>query len=153
MRYLFLLLLFISAKIRNLCKEELKIHAIRFKTGARPEEEIQNYVQEHKIEAGWIMTCAGSITHNIICGSPTNPTDPKSQWPFWNCKSYRNNKESINGSHLHMSVSDSTGKNDRRSFTRQQFHLYHCRNCNRWGKATHFIRRKTEQREWEGVAD
>ncbi|HEX8334847.1 MAG TPA: PPC domain-containing DNA-binding protein [Segetibacter sp.] len=41
-------------------------HALRLLPGQDLRAGIQNYVNEHKIKAGWIITCAGSLTdYNI----------------------------------------------------------------------------------------
>jgi|GEM_PF-1020323 len=43
--------------------ESLKIHAFRLVPGQDLKAQIDAYVQLHHIEAGWVMTCVGSLTH------------------------------------------------------------------------------------------
>ena len=42
--------------------DEVKMHAFRLKPGQDLKKEIAAYMQLHKIEAGWIMSCVGSVT-------------------------------------------------------------------------------------------
>jgi len=43
--------------------EHMQIHAFRMVPGEDLKKQIDAYVQLHRIEAGWIMTCVGSLTH------------------------------------------------------------------------------------------
>ena len=44
----------------------IKTHAFRLKPGADLKKEIEAYVKTNHIKAGWISTCAGSLTdYNI----------------------------------------------------------------------------------------
>lgn len=45
---------------------ELKIHAFRLKPGQDLKKEIEGFVQANHIEAGWIMTCVGSLTQSHL---------------------------------------------------------------------------------------
>lgn len=85
----------------------LKTHPIRLKPGADLKKEIEAYVQSHHIEAGWISTCAGSLTqYNIRFAN--QPGSAKGEGHFEIVS--LGGTVSVNGSHLHLSISDSTGK-------------------------------------------
>jgi predicted DNA-binding protein with PD1-like motif len=86
--------------------DDVKIHAFRLKPGQDLKQEIITYVQQHKIEAGWIMTCVGSVTQCNLRFS--NMPDCKRANGHFEIVSLVGTV-SVNGSHLHMSVSDSTG--------------------------------------------
>lgn len=88
-------------------KEDVKIHAFRLKPGQDLKQEIQSYVQTHKIEAGWIMTCVGSVTqYNLRFANQPEGSKANGHFEIVSLVG----TVSINGSHLHMSISDSTGK-------------------------------------------
>lgn len=88
-------------------KEDVKIHAFRLKPGQDLKQEILSYVQTHKIEAGWIMTCVGSVTqYNLRFANQPEGNKATGHFEIVSLVG----TVSINGSHLHMSVSDSTGK-------------------------------------------
>lgn len=87
--------------------DEVKIHAFRLKPGQDLKKEIEAFVQKEKIEAGWIMTCVGSLTHwNIRFAN--QPEGAKGVGHFEIVSLV--GTVSFNGSHLHLSFSDSTGK-------------------------------------------
>lgn len=87
--------------------DEVKIHAFRLKPGQDLKKEIDAFVQKEKIEAGWIMTCVGSLTQwNIRFAN--QPEEAKDTGHFEIVSLV--GTVSINGSHLHLSISDSTGK-------------------------------------------
>lgn len=109
MRYFFLLFLFfISCQNKKpIQNEEIKIHAFRLKPGQDLRKEIEAYVQKEKIEAGWIMTCAGSLTQwNIRFANQPEGTKGNGHFEIVSLTG----TVSTNGSHLHISISDSTGK-------------------------------------------
>lgn len=86
--------------------ENVKIHAFRLKPGQDLKQEITSYVLQHKIEAGWIMTCVGSVTqYNLRFANQSEGTKANGHFEIVSLVG----TVSINGSHLHMSVSDSTG--------------------------------------------
>lgn len=87
--------------------EQLKAHAIRLKPGQDLRKEIQQFVAEKKIEAGWISTCVGSLeVYNIRFANQPGGTTEKGYFEIVSLTG----TVSINGSHLHISVSDSTGR-------------------------------------------
>ncbi|MEJ8841934.1 PPC domain-containing DNA-binding protein [Lacibacter sp. H375] len=86
--------------------ETVKIHAFRLKPGQDLKQEIAAYVQQHKIEAGWIMTCVGSVAqYNLRFANQPEGNIASGHFEIVSLVG----TVSINGSHLHMSVSDSTG--------------------------------------------
>lgn len=103
---LFVTLLFSCENNRKMQNENVKIHAFRLKPGQDLKQEITSYVQQHKIEAGWIMTCVGSVTqYNLRFANQPDGNKANGHFEIVSLVG----TVSINGSHLHMSVSDSTG--------------------------------------------
>ena len=85
----------------------VSVHAIRLKPGDDLRQSIQNYVREHKIQAGWMVTCAGSLTdYNIRFANQENGATASGHFEIVSLVGTL----SVNGSHLHLSISDSTGK-------------------------------------------
>ena len=82
-------------------------HAFRLKPGEDLKKSIQDYVNDNHIKAGWMVTCVGSLTDFTI--RPANQTDPMSGSGHFEIVSL-NGTLSENGSHMHISFSDSTGK-------------------------------------------
>lgn len=101
-------LLFIQCKSSNLMNSTpLKIHAFRLKPGQDLRKEIELLVTKEKINAGYIMTCVGSLTQiNIRYANQPNGTTLNGHFEIVSLTG----TVSTGGCHLHMSVSDSTGK-------------------------------------------
>ena len=86
--------------------EPIKIHAFRLKPNEDLKKQIDQYVKQNNIEAGWIMTCVGSLTqYNLRFAN--QPTGAKGNGHFEIASLV--GTLSVNGSHLHLSVSDSLG--------------------------------------------
>ena len=84
-----------------------KAHAFRLKPGQDLKKEILQYVTEKQIKAGWISTCVGSITnYNIRFANQPQGNSGSGHFEIVSLTG----TVSVNGSHLHISVSDSTGK-------------------------------------------
>ncbi|MDB5209036.1 MAG: DNA-binding protein [Flavisolibacter sp.] len=84
----------------------IKTHAFRLKPGADLRKEIEAYIKTANIKAGWISTCAGSLTgYNIRFAN--QPEGSKNTGHFEIVS--LTGTLSINGSHIHISISDSTG--------------------------------------------
>ena len=82
-------------------------HAIRLKPGDDVREKIEHYVQNNNIAAGWLVTCAGSLAdYNIRFANQENGSAGKGHFEIVSLTG----TTSKNGSHLHISISDSTGK-------------------------------------------
>ena len=93
--------------IKSTAMPATKSYAIRLKPGADLKKSIQSFVTTHNIQAGWIVTCAGSLTaYNLrFANQPTGATGTG----YFEIVSLGGTL-SMNGSHIHMSISDSTGK-------------------------------------------
>ena len=87
--------------------EKLHSFAFRLKPGEDLEQGIEKHLQDHHIEAGWIATCVGSLTHYHIRFA-NQPAGTKGEGYFEIVS--LTGTVSTNGSHVHLSISDSTGK-------------------------------------------
>ncbi|HVG42422.1 MAG TPA: PPC domain-containing DNA-binding protein [Chitinophagaceae bacterium] len=84
-----------------------KTHAFRLKPGEDLKKSIQSYVEKHQIKAGWIATGVGSLTnYNIRFANQPNGIKDSGHFEI----TALTGTVSINGSHLHITISDSTGK-------------------------------------------
>jgi len=82
-------------------------YAFRLKPGQDLKQSIDSIVKEKKIEAGWINTCVGSITeYNIRFANQEKGYSDKGHFEIVSLVGTL----SVNGSHIHISISDSTGK-------------------------------------------
>lgn len=87
--------------------EKLTSYAFRLKPGDDLKGSIEKVVQQNHIAAGWIATCAGSLTvYNIRFANQSNGTSGKGHFEIVSLTG----TVGTNGSHLHISVSDSTGQ-------------------------------------------
>ena len=86
---------------------ETTTHVFRLKPGQDLKKSIQQYANDHHLDAAWMVTCAGSLTHYQI--RPANQSKPISDSGHFEIVSL-SGTISKNGSHLHMAISDSTGK-------------------------------------------
>jgi predicted DNA-binding protein with PD1-like motif len=85
----------------------IKTHAFRLKPGTDLKKEIEGYVKQHHIKAAWIGTCVGSLTEYSIRFA--NQPDGSKGTGHFEIVSLVGTLSS-NGSHIHISLSDSTGK-------------------------------------------
>ncbi|HAO47758.1 MAG TPA: DUF296 domain-containing protein [Chitinophagaceae bacterium] len=82
-------------------------HAFRLKPGQDLKTEIQKLVNEQQIKAGWISTAVGSLTnYNIRFANQPNGSSNSGHFEILSLAG----TVSVNGSHLHISISDSSGK-------------------------------------------
>jgi len=85
----------------------IKTHPLRLKPGADLKKEIEAYVKAQNIKAGWVATCSGSLTHyNIRFANQPNGATGEGHFEIVSLTG----TVSTNGSHIHISISDSTGK-------------------------------------------
>jgi uncharacterized protein len=127
-------------------QDEVKIHAFRLKPGQDLKQEIENYVKQHSIEAGWVMTCVGSVTqYNLRFANQPLGTKDSGHFEIVSVTG----TVSVHGSHLHMSISDSTGRtigghllNDNKIYTTAEIVIGE-------GKQLIFTREKDGTTEWE----
>ena len=83
------------------------LHAFRLRPGEDLREAIQHYAETHSIEAGWIVTCVGSLTEYHLRFADQDGGDGK-RGPVEIVSLV--GTVSIHGSHLHMSVADKHGR-------------------------------------------
>ena len=86
--------------------ENVTIHAIRLCPGQDLRKEIERYVEAQNIQAGWLVTCVGSLTqtHMRFANQPAG----KLFTGYFEIVSLVGTV-SINGCHLHLSVSNHMG--------------------------------------------
>ena len=84
-----------------------KVYAFRLKPGEDLRNSIEALVKEKNIIAGWINTCVGSLTDYTIRFA--NQLEGSRGSGLFEIVSLSGTL-SVNGSHLHISISDSTGK-------------------------------------------
>ncbi len=81
-------------------------HAFRLKPGQDIRKSIEEYVKEHKIKAGWVATCVGSLTnYNIRFANEKEGSSGTGHFEIVSLVG----TVSTNGSHIHISISDSKG--------------------------------------------
>lgn len=84
-----------------------KVHAFRLKPGQDLKQEIQKLVTEKQIKAGWIGTCVGSLTnYNIRFANQPSGSSDSGHFEIVSLTG----TVSVNGAHIHISISDSAGK-------------------------------------------
>src|SRR6476469_11129729 len=82
-------------------------YVLRLKPGQDLKQSLENFVQQNNIEAGWIVTCAGCLTKaSIRLANQTNVSVYDGHFEIVSLTGTL----SVNGSHLHISIADSTGK-------------------------------------------
>ena len=88
-------------------QEQLKIHVFRLKPGQDLKKEIEAYVYNEKMEAGWIITCVGSLSQlHLKFANQFHGTELNGHFEIVSLVGTL----SINGCHLHISISDGKGK-------------------------------------------
>ena len=88
-------------------KDAATTHAFRLKPGQDLKNELTNFVKENNIQAGWVGTCVGSLTQYNIRFA--NQKEASKANGFFEIVSLVGTL-STHGSHLHISISDSTGR-------------------------------------------
>ena len=84
-----------------------KVYVFRLKPGEDLRKRIEAFVKEKNITAGWINTCVGSLTDYMIrFANQQEGISGSGHFEIVNLTG----TVSVNGSHLHICVSDSTGK-------------------------------------------
>ena len=82
-------------------------HAFRLKPGKELKQSIDSFVKIKNIQAGWIATCVGSLTeYNIRFANQEKGYSDKGHFEIVSLVGTL----SVNGSHIHLSIADSTGK-------------------------------------------
>ena len=84
-----------------------KTHAFRLKPGQDLKNEIESYLKANDIRAGWINCGVGSLTdYNIRFANQPEGSKGSGHFEIVSLTG----TVSVNGSHIHISISDSTGK-------------------------------------------
>jgi predicted DNA-binding protein with PD1-like motif len=84
-----------------------KVYVFRLKPGEDLRKSIEAIIKEKNIVAGWINTCVGSLTdYTIRFANQQEGTHGSGHFEIVSLTG----TVSVNGSHLHISISDSTGK-------------------------------------------
>jgi len=84
-----------------------KVYIFRLKPGEDLRNSIEAIVKEKNIEAGWINTCVGSLTdYTIRFANQQEGNDGSGHFEIVSLTG----AVSVSGSHLHICISDSTGK-------------------------------------------
>jgi hypothetical protein len=87
--------------------ESTQVHAFRLKPGQDLKQEIEKLVTEKQLKAGWISTCVGSLaSYNIRFANQPGGSSDSGHFEIVSLTG----TVSLNGSHIHISISDSTGK-------------------------------------------
>ncbi len=87
--------------------QKVTVYAFRLKPGEDLRTGIQKMVMQHHIQAGWVNTCVGSLTdYNIRFANQPESSSGSGHFEILSLVGTL----SVNGSHLHLSISDSTGK-------------------------------------------
>lgn len=82
-------------------------YALRLKPGEDLKKSIAAFVQQKNIRAGWVATCAGSLTHyNIRFANMPGTSSDSGHFEIVGLSG----TVSVNGNHLHIALSDSTGR-------------------------------------------
>ena len=84
-----------------------KVYIFRLNPGEDLRKSIEAFVKEKNIIAGWINTCVGSLTDYTIRFA--NQQEGNNGSGHFEIVSLTGTV-SVNGNHLHISISDSTGK-------------------------------------------
>ena len=104
---LFAVHIFYSCKPESKTEMSLKTHVLRLKPGEDLKKSLQEYINVRKIKAAWMVTCAGSLTtYKIRFANQSEPSTDSGHFEIVGLTGTL----SENGSHLHISLSDSTGK-------------------------------------------
>lgn len=85
----------------------MQIHPLRLLPGHDLRQQLQAYVQQHQLQAGFVVTCCGSLTRYHLRFAD-QPTGQAAQGHFEIVS--LTGTLSIHGLHLHMSVADEQGR-------------------------------------------
>ncbi len=101
------IILFSACKTKTMTPEKISTAAFRLKPGEDLRAGIEKIVRENEIKAGWVATCSGSLTDYAIRFA--NQSDASAGSGHFEIVSLTGTV-SVNGSHMHLSISDSTGR-------------------------------------------
>ena len=116
MRYLSLILLCCLTTMLNaqpqpgapvVTAASMQTYSFRLKTGEDLKAAIETLIQQQRIGAGAVLTCVGSLTDvSLRLANQDGPSVWRGHFEIVSLVGTL----SVNGSHLHLSVSDSTGR-------------------------------------------
>lgn len=86
----------------------LQAHALRLRPGTDLRQEILAFVAAHRIEAGALLTCVGSLTDVRL--RLANQEEATHYHRHFEIVSLVGTLPASDGAHLHLSVSDGTGR-------------------------------------------
>ena len=99
-------IIFSACQSSNMKQEKIATYAFRLKPGDDLKAGIEKLIKENNIRAGWIATCVGSLTdYTIRFANQAEGTKGSGHFEIVSLVG----TVSINGSHIHISISDSTG--------------------------------------------
>jgi uncharacterized protein len=103
----FILVAIISCNTpHHIITDKTETHIFRLKPGQDLRFELEQYVKNNNINAAWVATCVGSLTtYNIRFANQQNGSTANGHYEIMSLVGTL----SKNGSHIHMSISDSTG--------------------------------------------
>lgn len=82
-------------------------HALRLTHGEDLKNAIQEFIKVNNIQAGWVATCVGSFTtYNIRFANSSHGQKDTGHFEIVSLTGTL----SVNGSHLHIGISDGNGK-------------------------------------------
>ncbi|MBJ6144552.1 DNA-binding protein [Hymenobacter sp. BT559] len=86
----------------------MQAHALRLRPGDDLREALLAYVAQHHLGAGAVLTCVGSLTvATLRLANQEGPTEYRGHFEI---VSLVGTVSATGGSHLHLSVADSTGR-------------------------------------------
>ena len=85
----------------------MRTYALRLKPGQDLRQQLEAFVKQQQIRAGAVVTCVGSLTQVTL--RLANQQQPTVYQGYFEIVSLVGTL-SINGSHLHLAVADSTGR-------------------------------------------
>ena len=86
----------------------LKTYALRLRPGDDLRQQLNAFVQANGLQAGTMLTCVGSLTHVAL--RLANQNGPTTYHGHFEIVSLVGTLSATAGSHLHLAVSDSTGR-------------------------------------------
>lgn len=85
----------------------MRSYALRLRPGQDLRQQLLAFTQEHHLQAAAIVTCVGSLTTTTLrLANQSGPTVYKGHFEIVSLVGTL----SVNGSHLHLAVADSTGR-------------------------------------------
>lgn len=101
-----IVLLSTACSLTKKTSSNMTVYAIRLSPGQDLKRELESFVRKQNVQAGFILTCVGSLRQTVI--RPANQPDALSRVEKFEIVSLVGTL-SINGSHLHIALSNSLG--------------------------------------------